>query len=112
MKTLTIHRLSLQSHAPGTCPNPKQTARALVDTINAILFRAGLGAELIDTPDEIEVTLTDDETEAEAQNRKALGCASTALAWLLDSTERPSEKIRQATIALRRLGLDETRPLA
>jgi len=63
MKAITIHRLSLQFDAGQiTHGSNEQQARQAVDLINTLLQREpfGLGAQLIATPDEIEV---------EAENR-------------------------------------------
>ena len=63
MKAITIHRLSLQFDAGQiTHGGNEQQARQAVDLINTLLQREpfGLGAQLIATPDEIEV---------EAENR-------------------------------------------
>jgi hypothetical protein len=63
MKAITIHRLSLQFDAGQiTHGDDEQQARQAVDLINTLLQREpfGLGAQLIATPDEIEV---------EAENR-------------------------------------------
>ena len=63
MKVITIHRLSLQFDAGQiTHGGNEQQARQAVALINTLLQREpfGLGAQLIATPDEIEV---------EAENR-------------------------------------------
>ena len=63
MKAITIHRLSLQFDAGQiTHGSNGQQARQAVDLINTLLQREpfGLGAQIIATPDEIEV---------EAENR-------------------------------------------
>jgi hypothetical protein len=61
MKVITIHRLSLQFDADQiTSGNKHQQARQALDLSNGILQREpfGLGAQLIATPDEIEVEAT------------------------------------------------------
>ena len=57
MKSITIHRLSLQFDADQiTHGRREKQASQAVELINAVLLREpfGLGAQLIDTPDEIE----------------------------------------------------------
>ncbi len=59
MKTITIHRLLLQFDAGQiTQGNAAEQAMAAVDLINRVLQRQpyGLAAQLIATPDEIEVS--------------------------------------------------------
>lgn len=58
MKSITVHRLSLQFDADQiTRGNSEQQARDAVELINAVLQREpfGLSAQLIAAPDEIEV---------------------------------------------------------
>jgi hypothetical protein len=58
MKTITIHRLALQFDAGQlTLGTAEDQARQAVELINSVLNREpfGLGAQLIATPDEIEV---------------------------------------------------------
>ena len=58
MKSITIHRLSLQFDAGQiTQGSDQQQAEQALDLINGVLQREpfGLGAQLIATPDEIEV---------------------------------------------------------
>ena len=59
MKSITIHRLSLQFDADQiTHGGDEEQARLAVDLVNMVLQRQplGLGAQLIATPDEIEVS--------------------------------------------------------
>jgi hypothetical protein len=62
MKSITIHRLSLQFEADQTTHgSPEEQAAQAIALINMVLQREpfGLAAQLIATPDEIEVeTLT------------------------------------------------------
>jgi len=66
MKSITIHRLSLQFDAGQiTQGTDQQQAKQAVDLINGVLQRKpfGLGAQLFATPDEIEVeSAGEDET--------------------------------------------------
>jgi hypothetical protein len=58
MKSITIHRLSLQFDAGQiTHGSPEEQANQAVSLINQVLQREpfGLGAQIIATPDEIEV---------------------------------------------------------
>jgi hypothetical protein len=58
MKAITIHRLSLQFDADQLMHgSAEEQARQAVELINEVLQREpfGLGAQLIATPDEIEV---------------------------------------------------------
>ena len=58
MKTITIHRLALQFDADQISHgNNEEQARQAVGRINEVLQREplGLGAQLIDTADKIEV---------------------------------------------------------
>ena len=66
MKTITIHRLSLQFDAGQiTHGNQDQQARQALELINLVLQREpfGLGAQLIATPDEIEVETTEEDQQ-------------------------------------------------
>ena len=59
MKTITIHRLELQFDADQiTQGNEAEQAVEAVDLINQVLQRQpyGLSAQLIATPDEVEVS--------------------------------------------------------
>ena len=66
MKSVTIHRLSLQFDADQiTQGSNQEQAKQAVDLINGVLQREpfGLGAQLFATPDEIEVeSAGEDET--------------------------------------------------
>jgi hypothetical protein len=66
MKTITIHRLSLQANSPPECDNPELAARMIVDAINCVLQREpfDMDAQLIATPDEIEVEFGDNELDS------------------------------------------------
>ena len=58
MKSITIHRLSLQFDADQlTHGNSTEQARQAVGLINTVIKREpfGLGAQLFDTTDEIEI---------------------------------------------------------
>ena len=64
MKAITIHRLSLQFDGDQiTHGNDEQQAKQAVDLINGVLQRQpfGLAAQLIATPDEIEVESAEEE---------------------------------------------------
>lgn len=66
MKSITIHRLSLQFDANQiTHGGREKQARQAVELINGVLQREpfGLGAQLIDTPDEIEVASGEEDEE-------------------------------------------------
>jgi hypothetical protein len=66
MKVISIHRLMLQFDADqATHGSPEQQAREAVSQINALLQREpfGLGAQIFDTPDEIEVEAEEEPSE-------------------------------------------------
>ena len=66
MKSITIHRLSLQFDADQiTHGGREKQARQAVELINEVLQREpfGLSAQLFDAPDEIEVVSDEEDRE-------------------------------------------------
>lgn len=66
MKIITVHRLSLQFDADRTTHgNDREQAHQALHQINTVLRREpfGLGAQLIATPDEIEIESAEDQPE-------------------------------------------------
>ena len=90
MKVITIHRLSLQFDADQvTHGSPEDQATQAVDQINAVLQcdGQGLNAQLIATPDEIEV---------ESENEPCEACGGDG--WLrvnVGSEQKPQHQIQR-----------------
>ena len=60
MTTITVHRLSLQFNAgQNTHGSNSQQARQALNLVNAAIEPLNLGAQLIATPDEIEIESSD-----------------------------------------------------